>query len=160
MIEILTVCLIIGMIASFALPSFMRARRVVYEDNAISRLRRIALAESRFYSEYGRFGNFVELQTADYLPNGYSTVFNFQHPMSPSSTLAFVDRYSLAFYVPNSPNSLYYKVDAIPVGYNRMGLRTFNINLFITGQPGSDRVIQMPPVREGIGSDGSIVQDY
>ncbi len=160
LIEILSVCVIIGMIMAFALPSFMQARRVVYEDNAIGRLKRIALAESRYYSEYGRFGGFDELVVANYLPEGYSTVYTFTDPMSTSSVLPYIDRYSLVFFVPDSPNSLYYKVDAIPVGYNRMGLRTFNINLFITGQIESDNILQDPPVREGLESNSPVVQDY
>lgn len=162
MIEILTVCVILGMIFAFALPSYMQARRVVYEDNAIARLRRISLAESRYYSEYGRFGNFMELKEANYLPTGYSTVYKFQEnsPIRESSVLAYIDRYSLVFFVPDSPNSLYYKVDAIPVGYNRMGLRTFNINLFITGQTRPDNILQVPPVREGTDPGGMIIQDY
>jgi len=162
LIEILTVCLILGIIFAFALPSYMQARRVAYEDNAIGRLRRIALAESRFYGEYGRFGGFVELVSANFLPEGYSTVYRFQdvRPVGGSSVLAFVERYSLAFYVPDSPNSLYYKVDAIPVGYNRMGLRTFNINVFVTGQASPDNVLQVPPIREGLDPGGPIVQLY
>ena len=162
MIEILTVCVILGLILAFALPSYMQARRVVYEDNAISRLRRISLAESRYYSEYGRFGDYNELVSANYLPEGYSTVYRFQDnsPISERSVLAYIDRYSLSFFVPNSPNSLYYKVDAIPVGYNRMGLRTFNINLFITGQTRPDNILQVPPVREGVDPGGMIVQNY
>ncbi len=162
LIEILSVCFIIGLIFAFALPSYMQARRAVYEDNAIARLRRISHAESRYFSEYGRFGNFMELVEANYLPRGYSTVFKFENadPVSKSSVLPFIDRYSLAFYVPNSPNSLYYKVDAVPVGYNRMGLRTFNINLFITGQGRPDNLLQVPPVREGLEVTGRIIQEY
>ena len=162
MIEILMVCVILGMIFAFAIPSYMQARRVVYEDNAVSRLRRVALAESRFYAEYGRFGDFTELVSASFLPRGYSTSYRFQdnHPRSQASVLPFIDRYSMVFSVPNSPNSLYYKIDAIPVGHNRMGLRTFNINLFVTGQVSPDNVLQVPPIREGVDPAGRIVQDY
>ena len=133
LIEILMVCVIIALIAAFAIPSYMQGRRVVYEDNAIARLQRIALAESRFYSEFKTFGNFKELQTASLLPMGYSTRFRYADPMSKSSVLPYINRYSLTFFVPNSVNSLYYKVDAVPVSNNQMGLRTFNINLFVTG---------------------------
>jgi len=160
LIEILTVCVILGLIASFALPSYMQARRVVYEDNAIARLRRISLAENRFYREYGRFGDFTELVTANYLPTGYSTRYEFRSPVATVSVLPFIDRYSLAFAVPNSPNSIYYKIDAVPVGNNQMGLRTFNINMFVTGQINPDNIFQVPPIREGIDSDGMIVTDY
>jgi prepilin-type N-terminal cleavage/methylation domain-containing protein len=160
LIEILMVCVIIGMIAAFAVPSFMHTRRIAYEDNAIARLQRIAHAETRYYSEYGRFGNFAELVTANFLPKGYSTVYRFTDPMDEFSLLPFIDRYSLALIVPDSPNSLYYKVDAVPVGYNRMGLRTFNINLFLTGTNNVDNILQVPPVREGLATDSPIVQDY
>jgi prepilin-type N-terminal cleavage/methylation domain-containing protein len=160
LIEILMVCVIIGMILAFAVPSYMHARRIAYEDNAIARLQRISHAETRYYSEYGRFGDFSELVTASYLPRGYSTVYYFTTPTDEFSLLPFIDRYSLTFNVPNSPNSLYYKVDAIPVGYNRMGLRTFNINIFLTGTTNLDNILQIPPVREGLTSNGPIVQDY
>jgi type II secretory pathway pseudopilin PulG len=160
LIEVLTVCVLIGLIASFAIPSYMQARRVVFEDNAISRLERISLAESRFYKEFGRFGDFVELQSASFLPFGYSTSFNYLSPTSNSSVLPFIDRYSLAFYVPNTENSLYFKVDAIPAGNNQMGLRTFNINLFITSEPDSANILQVPPVREGLETDGLPVTLY
>jgi len=160
LIEILTVCVIIGLIASFAIPSYMQARRVVYEDNAIGRLQRLAHAESRYYGEYERFADFNELVDANFIPKGYSTVFNFTDPMSQSSVLPFIDRYSLSFVVPNSPNSLYYKIDAVPVGYNRIGLRTFNINMFVTGQPGSDNLLQSPPVREGLAANAPPAKNY
>lgn len=160
LMEILTVCVLIALIASFAIPSYMQARRVVYEDNAIGRLRRIALAENRFYSEYGRFGNFQDLTVANYLPRGYSTRFDFMSPVSDSSILPFIDRYSLTFLVPDSANSLYYKVDAIPVGNNRMGLRTFNINLFVTGTTNPDSLLSVPPVRQGLDVGGEPVTDY
>lgn len=161
LIEILTVCVMIAIILSYALPSYMSARKITYEDNAIGRLQRIAFAESRYYNEYGRFGNFVELVDASYIPRGYSTHFEFSKDiMTESSILPFIDRYSLSFMVPNNANSLYFKVDAIPVGFNRMGLRTFNINLFITGSTTPDHILQNPPVREGLDSNGPIVVDY
>ena len=160
LIEILTVCVIIGLIASFAIPSYMQARRVVYEDNAIMRLQRLALAETRYYTEFNRFGDFTELVEMNYIPRGYSTLYNFTDPMSQSSVLPYIDRYSLSFVVPNSANSLYYKIDAIPVGYNRMGLRTFNINLFVTGETGADNIMQQPPVRDGLAINGPIVVNY
>jgi len=161
LIEILMVCVIIGIILSFAIPSYMQARRVAYEDNAIGRLKRIALAESRYYGEYGRFGDFGELVDANFLPNGYSTSFMFvDNPVTESSVLPFIDRYSLSFTVPDSANSLYYKVDAIPIGNSRMNLRTFNINLFITGETNPDNIMQDPPVRNGLDVDGEIVQNY
>lgn len=151
----------IMIILSYALPSYMQARRITYEDNAIGRLQRIAFAESRYYNEYGRFGNFTELVEASYIPRGYSTYFAFsKDAMSESSILPFIDRYSLSFMVPNNVNSLYYKVDAIPIGYNRMGLRTFNINLFITGSTTPDNILQNPPVREGLESNGKIVVEF
>jgi prepilin-type N-terminal cleavage/methylation domain-containing protein len=161
LIEVLSVCVLISIILSFALPSYMQARKVTYEDNAISRLQRIAFAETRYYNEYSRFGNFTELVEASYLPRGYSTYFELSKDiMSDSSILPFIDRYSLSFNIPASVNSLYYKVDAIPVGYNRMGLRTFNINLFITGSTNPDNILQNPPVREGLDSNGPIVMNY
>jgi len=161
LIEILSVCFMILIILSYALPSYMRARKIAYEDNAIGRLQRIAFAESRFYNEFGRFGNFSELVESSYIPRGYSTYFAFsKDAMSESSVLPFIDRYSLSFMVPNNANSLYYQVNAVPIGFNRMGLRTFNINLFITGPTTPDNIMQNPPVREGLDSDGHIVVEF
>ena len=160
LLEILTVCVIIGIIASFALPSYMQARKVAYEDNAMGRLRRLALAESRYYGEFQRFANFNELVDVNYIPRGYSTLYQYTDPVSSSSVLPFIDRYSLAFFVPDSPNSLYYKIDAVPVGDNRMGLRTFNINMFVTGTDEPDNLLQEPPIREGLGINGPPVVNY
>lgn len=160
LIEILTVCILVTLIAAFAIPSYMNARRVVYEDNAISRLQRIALAESRYYTEYNRYGNFMELTDANYLPRGYSTRFEFASPVTGASILPFIDRYSLSFEVPNSANSLYYYVTAVPVGNNQMGLRTFNINMFITGSENPDRLESIPPVRYGTSVNGEPVTLY
>ncbi|MFH1676818.1 MAG: type II secretion system protein [bacterium] len=160
LIEILTVCVLIALIASFAIPSYMQARRVTYEDNAIGRLRRIALAESRYYTEYSSFGDFRDLTDTNFLPKGYSTRFDYLSPVSESSILPFIDRYSLVFYVPASANSLFYKIDAIPAGNNQMGLRTFNINLFLTGTTTPNQLISIPPVREGLDIDGDPITDY
>jgi Tfp pilus assembly protein PilE len=158
--EILTVCILISIIAAFAIPSYMQARRVVYEDNAVSRLQRIALAESRFYTQYGKFGDFMDLVDASLLPEGYSTRFAYASPVTRSSVLPFIDRYSLAFFVPNTQNSLYYHVVAIPVSNNQMGLRTFNVNVFVTGTEHPDRLEAVPPVRFGTDINGEIVNLY
>ena len=93
-----------------------------------------------------------------YLPQGYSTRFFYNPLRWGESILPFVDKYSLRFIIPDTPNSVFFKIEAIP-DRSRLKLRTFNINLFLDG-PSPDRIFQMPPVREGLDEFGEPVVIY
>jgi prepilin-type N-terminal cleavage/methylation domain-containing protein len=158
LIEILTAALIIAVLATMLVPSASAVKRKTLEGNAILKLQRIASAEKRYFAEFGTFGYFSELVQQGYLPQGYSTSFFYNPPRWGESILPFIDKYSLRFIIPDTPNSAFFKIDAIP-DKSRLYLRTFNINLFLGG-PGSDQIFQMPPVREGLSEFGEPVVQY
>jgi prepilin-type N-terminal cleavage/methylation domain-containing protein len=159
LIELLTVALIIAILATMlVVPSLAAVKRKSLENNAVLKLQRIASAEKRYYSEFGTFAYFGELVDQGYLPQGYSTRFFYNTVRWGESVIPFIDKYSLSFTIPDTPNSAFFKIDAVPEK-NRLYLRTFNINLFLGGS-GGDRILQMPPVREGLDEFGEPVVQY
>ena len=158
LIEILTVAFIIAIIATMLIPSTTAVRKKTLENNAIVKLQRIATAEKRYHAEFGTFGYFNELVTQGFLPQGYSTAFFYSPLRWGESVLPFIDKYSLSFIIPSTPNSAFFKIEAVPEK-SRLNLRTFNINMFLDG-PAPDRLIQMPPVREGLDEFGDPVVIY
>jgi len=140
------------------IPSTSAARRKHLENNAVTKLQRIATAEKRYYAEFGTFGYFSELVSQDYLPQGYSTAFFYNRLRWGNSILPFVDKYSLRFIVPSTPNSAFFKIEAVPER-SRLNLSTFNINMFLDG-PTPDKLIQIPPVRYGLDEFGDPVVPY
>ena len=158
LIEILTVAFIIAILATMLIPSTTAARKQILENNAIVKLQRIATAEKRYYAEFGTFGYFSELVDQNFLPQGYSTTFFYNPLRWGESILPFVDKYSLRFIIPSTPNSAFFKIEAVPEK-SRLNLRTFNINMFLDG-PAPDRLMQMPPVREGLDEFGDPVVIY
>jgi prepilin-type N-terminal cleavage/methylation domain-containing protein len=158
LVEALTVTLIIAVIATIAIPSVTVVRRKNLEHNAIMKLQQIASAQKRYYAEFRTFGYFSELVDQGYLPQGYSTRFFYNPLRWGESVIPFIDKYSVYFTIPDTPNSVFFKIDAVPEK-NRLNLRTFNVNLFLDG-PSPDRIFQMPPVREGLDEFGDPVVIY
>lgn len=158
LIEILSVAFIMAILVTMLIPSTSAARRKHLENNAVTKLQRIATAEKRYYAEFGTFGYFSELVSQDYLPSGYSTAFFYNPLRWGNSILPFVDKYSLRFIIPSTPNSAFFKIEAVPE-QSSLNLRTFNINLFLDG-PTPDKLIQIPPVREGLDEFGDPVVPY
>jgi prepilin-type N-terminal cleavage/methylation domain-containing protein len=158
LIEMLTVTLIIVILASIVIPASRAVNRRNYENQAVMKLERIATAEKRYYSEYGTFGYFGELVNHGDIPQGYSTRFYYNPLLWGESILPYIDKYSLHFTIPSTPNSAFFKIDAIPEK-NRLNLQTFNINMFLDG-PTPDRFMQLPPVRKGLDENGEPVVTY
>lgn len=158
LVEILVVTLVIAILATIAVPSVTAIRRKTWEQNAILKLQEIATAEKRYYAEFQTFGYFSELVEQGYLPQGYSTRFFYNPLRWGESVLPFVDKYSLRFIIPYTPNSAFFKIEAVPEK-DRWKLRTFNINMFLDG-PAPDRIFQNPPVREGLDEFGDPVVIY
>jgi len=154
----LTVAVIIVILATTAALSTAGVRRKTLEATAILRLQQLATAEKRFYSEFGTFGYFSELVQQKYIPEGYSTRFFYNPLRWGESVLPYVDKYSLRFIIPATPNSVFFKIEAIP-DRTRLNLRTFNINLFLDG-PTPDRIFQIPPVRNTLEENGEPVTFY
>lgn len=68
MVELLIVVVIIGIVASIAVPNFLASRRAANEASAISGLRSIFSAEHTFASSNsGSFGTINQLYTAGYI---------------------------------------------------------------------------------------------
>ena len=158
LIEILTVSFIIAILATMLIPSTTAVRKKTLENNAIVKLQRIATAEKRYFAEFGTFGYFNELVDQNFLPQGYSTTFFYNPLRWGESVLPFVDKYSLTFIIPSTPNSAFFKIEAVPEK-SRLNLRTFNINMFLDG-PTPDKLIQIPPVRYGLDEFGDPVVPY
>jgi len=158
LLEALTVALIIVILATVAIPSVTALKRKTLESNAVLKLQSLATAEKRYYSEFGTFGYFNELVEQKYIPEGYSTRFFYNPLRWGESVLPYIDKYSLSFVIPATPNSVFFKIEAIPER-SRLKLRTFNINLFLDG-PTPDRITQMPPVRNGLDEFGEPVVIY
>ena len=159
LLEILTVCLIVGVIATMlVMPSVSAVKSRSLESNAILKLQRIATAEKRYYAEFGIFGTYRELVDSNFLPQGYSTRFFYNPLRWGESILPFIDKYSLNFIVPDTPNSSFFVIQAIPER-SRLDLKTFNINMFLDG-PTPDRIVSIPPVRKGLDENGEPVTIY
>ncbi len=159
MIEVLTVTFIVAILATMLVAgSTTVVRRKALEGKAILNLQRLATAEKRYFSEFGTFGYYSELVTQGYIPQGYSTRFFYNPLRWGESVLPFIDKYSLSFFIPSTPASVFFKIDAIPER-SGLNLRTFNINLFLDG-PAPDRIFQVPPVREGLSEFGEPVKEY
>jgi prepilin-type N-terminal cleavage/methylation domain-containing protein len=68
LVEMLVVVLIVGLLASIAIPTFVGARNHAYNADAIARLRNAVLASESFYSEnehYGVAGNRLDLNSEE-----------------------------------------------------------------------------------------------
>ena len=158
LLEALTVALIIVILATVVMPSITAIKRRTYEQNAVLKLEPLASAEKRYYSEFGVFGYFNDLVYQRYIPEGYSTRFFYNPLRWGESVLPYIDKYSLDFFIPAGPNSVFFIIQAVPER-NRFKLQTFNINLFLDG-PTPDRIFQNPPVRKGLDENGEPVVIY
>ncbi|MBU1023708.1 type II secretion system GspH family protein [bacterium] len=151
--EILVVVGIILIIGTLAIPSIRQVKRRHFEDVAILKLKDSANAEKRYFSHFKRFGNYHELVDAGFLPPGYTTRLEYWLPITGASTRPFIEAYSVRFLVPQSPNSLFFKIVAYPVDES-LGLNTYNINMFLNFEDRSDLIYQDPPIRKGYDDDG------
>lgn len=151
--EILVVIGIIMIIGTLAIPSIVQVKRRHFEDIAMLKLKDAANAEKRFFQQYNRFGKYHELVDAGFLPHGYTTRLEYWGPITGISTRPFIEAYSVRFLVPESANSLYFKIVAYPVD-EALGLRSFNINMYLNFEGRSDLIYQDPPLRKGLLDDG------
>lgn len=94
LIELLLVVVIIGVIATIAVPSLQRGIRAADNGNAFASLRTISSAELGYYSQDGRFARLDELNAASNgtlgttsPPNLLRGKFTFQmNPITPTDT--------------------------------------------------------------------------
>lgn len=151
--EILVVIGIIMVIGTLAIPSIVQVKRRHFEDVAMMKLKDASNAEKRYFQQYKRFGNYHELVDAGFLPHGYTTRLEYWGPITGVSTRPFIEAYSVRFLVPESPNSLFFKIVAYPID-DTLGLKSFNVNMYLNFEERSDLVFQDPPLRMGVHDDG------
>ncbi len=60
-IELLIVCVVIGVIVAIAIPALQKAYRVAENGNTYATLRTIASTEAGFYSQNNRYGRLSEI---------------------------------------------------------------------------------------------------
>ena len=61
LIELMVVVVIVGILAAFAIPNFLRYRAQAMQAEARSNLAGIFVAETSFFSEQKQFGNFTDI---------------------------------------------------------------------------------------------------
>jgi prepilin-type N-terminal cleavage/methylation domain-containing protein len=61
LIELMVVVVIVGILAAFAIPNFLRYRAQAMQAEARSNLAGIFVAETSFFSERKEFGNFTDI---------------------------------------------------------------------------------------------------
>ena len=153
MTELMLVMALVAVLATLAVPSLQASKRRNYEGQAIAKLANLGVQEKRYFARFQTFGDFDELQEAGLVPKGYLKQHRFNPRVSVSSVRPYIEMYSVRFTVPQTPNSLYFKIDAVPAR-DSMGLRTFNINLILDNAGANDSLLSAPPVRESLSFDG------
>jgi prepilin-type N-terminal cleavage/methylation domain-containing protein len=61
LIELMVVVVIVGILAAFAIPNFLRYRAQAMQAEARSNLAGIFVAETSFFSERKEYGNFTDI---------------------------------------------------------------------------------------------------
>lgn len=159
MTEVLMVAAIIGIVATLSLPGIQAVKRRNYESQCVAKLANLATVQKRYLGENKQFGRFSELVEAGYIPKGYRKEGFLVPPNSGSSVRPYIEMYSLIFTVPATPNSLYFKIDAIPARQS-LGMRTFNISIVLDNEASRDTLFTDPPVREGLSIFGPPVSGF
>lgn len=72
LIELLLVVVVIGIVATIAVPAFQKGLVAAEKGNVLATLRSYSSTQVGFYSQNGRFGRFNEINTA--MGNGLGTV--------------------------------------------------------------------------------------
>jgi Tfp pilus assembly protein PilE len=157
--EILVVVGIIMIIGTLAIPSMQQVKRRHFEDVAMMKLKEAANAEKQYYQQYRRFGTYYELVDAGFLPPGYTTRLEYWLPVTGISVRPFIEAYSVRFLVPESPNSLFFKIVAYPVD-GTLQLTPMNVNMYLNFGESSNLIYQDPPLRKGLLDDGPPVRFY
>jgi len=62
LIELLLVCVIVGIIAAVAIPGYQKSRRAAENGTTFANLRTISSTQATFYSQNNRFAKLGELQ--------------------------------------------------------------------------------------------------
>lgn len=121
LIEMLTVCAIIGILATMAIASMRGGKTVAFETMCIGALKHINEGESLFYSRYNRFTTWQGLKReGDLIDPKYAKA---DDPFDPyDSPIALL--YSIRIYA----YSTTYSAIAYPIDIDTWHLRTFAVD--------------------------------
>ena len=125
LIELLIVVDIILIIASIAIPNFLRAKIASHESSAVSSLRTINTSESAYFSTYGvGYGTFAQLSTPAIPCAATAATACLIDPVLSAGTKS-----GYAFTaVPIGANNLDFVSSAVPLQVGATGQRTFCID--------------------------------
>ncbi len=92
LLELLIVVAIILIIATIAIPSFLRSRQAANESGAIANLRSISTAQGNYLGSNGTYATFTQMQTAGLLDDRFSAngvvVGGYTYAMTGGASLA------------------------------------------------------------------------
>jgi prepilin-type N-terminal cleavage/methylation domain-containing protein len=121
LIEMLTVCAIIGILATMAIASMRGGKKVAYETMAVGALKHISEAEQLYFSRHMRFTTWQRLRSeGDLIDLGYTKVDDLMDPLD--TPIAYL--YSIRFYV----HSTTFSCVAWPRDVETWRLRTFAVD--------------------------------
>jgi prepilin-type N-terminal cleavage/methylation domain-containing protein len=121
LIEMLTVCAIIGILATIAVASMRGSKGVAFETMAIGALKHIAENEYLFFNRHNEYTDWNGLVLeGDLLDPGYAIYDNLADPLD--TPIAMM--YSLRFHVYSATFSVY----AFPMDTDTWDLRTFAVD--------------------------------
>lgn len=112
MIELLLVVVIVGLLASFAVPKFANTKQRAVRAAGISDLHTLLVAQERFYSETGRYGALADsasLKVSISRGNGPLAI-------TPSGAPAGSSGYSAALTIPGGSCGIVVGAAAKPAG--------------------------------------------
>ena len=82
LIEVLTVCLMIGILATMAIASTRGGKRIAIETRAIAAMKNVAEGEFMYYQRYRQFGTWNQMMAeGDLLDPGYDKVDDLSDPI-------------------------------------------------------------------------------
>ena len=121
LIEMLTVCAIIGILATMAVASMRGGRTVAYETMCVGAMKHISEGEQIFFNRHMHFTDWNGLQReGDLIDSGYAKVDKIMDPFD--TPIAYM--YSIRFY----GHSTTFSAVAFPVDTTTWKLRTFAVD--------------------------------
>ncbi len=121
LIELILVVVIVGLLATIAVPSFMRARDAAEKASAVSLLRTLHTAEARFKFHNGRYGQLDEINkeasnSLGKMEKDVLTRGNYKYYLSPTTKAALENNFSILavkYDGKNAVKALYLTEDGI-----------------------------------------------
>ena len=123
LIEMLTVCAILGILATMAVASMRGGRTVAYETMVVGALKHISEAEQLYYNRHMKYASWNGLLTeGDLIDAGYARVDNILDPLDTPIAYLYSIRLSVYAYSSN------FSCVAWPIDTSVWKLRTFALD--------------------------------